>query len=157
MQQPNVSREADDRPEDYQVGQRHLITVKLVNHRDATLRYRRGYKYDKDQATIRERFNRGIWQPDDLNEISIGTKFLVDAAGRALRVTVAGTDLDLTEQKSLRTGKLDIFMVQRDDEGQHAKVMGQTVGLRLKPETYQRALSQGITFDERLDSHISPG
>ena len=44
-----------------------------------------------------------------------------------------------------------------DAAGQHAKVTGQTVGLRLKPETYQHALNEGLTFDERIDPKLTGG
>ena len=38
-----------------------------------------------------------------------------------------------------------------------AKVTGKTVGLRLKPATYQRALSEGLVFDERVESRLAGG
>jgi VWFA-related protein len=133
-------------------GQYHILTVKLVKRRDVMLRYRTGYQYDKEPATLKARFAQTVWQPVDASEIGISTKPIADAAGKALRLTVAGTDLDLAQQSALWTGKLDIFLVQRDAAGQHAKVTGQTVGLRLKQPTYQRAISEGLTFDERIDS-----
>ena len=138
-------------------GKYHVLTVKLIGRKDVTLRYRTGYKYDKEQATLKERFSETVWQPTDAREIALSTKPIVDAAGKALRVTVNGADLDLSNQKALWMGKLDIFLVQRDAEGQHAKVTGQTVGLRLKPATYQHAMNQGLTFDERLDSRLAGG
>jgi len=44
--------------------------------------------------------------------------------------------------------KLDIFLVQRDDALFHAKIDGQTLGLRLKPSTYEKVLRDGINIDE---------
>jgi VWFA-related protein len=138
-------------------GQYHLLTVKVVGRHDVTLRYRTGYQYDKEPATLKDRFRKAIWQPADASEIGISTKPVTDAAGNALRVTVSGSDLDLSEESSHWTGKLDIFLVQRDEVGQHAKVTGRTVGLRLKPETYQHAMNEGLTFDERIDFKPAPG
>ena len=43
--------------------------------------------------------------------------------------------------------KLDIFMIQLDDAGIKAQVEGQTLGLRLKPATYQSLLSSGVPFE----------
>jgi hypothetical protein len=102
-----------------------------------------------------------VWEPTDSKEIAIIAQPVTDAAGRALRVTVAGTDLDLTEQhlgapggtapkQELWSGKLDIFLIQRDETGRKAHVTGQTVGLHLKPPTYQHAMSEGLTFDQRI-------
>jgi hypothetical protein len=52
---------------------------------------------------------------------------------------------------------LDVFLVERDDAGQHAKVTGQTLGLRLKPATYQEMLRDGIPFDQTVDSTLQSG
>jgi hypothetical protein len=38
-------------------------------------------------------------------------------------------------------------MIQRDDAGIKAQVEGQTLGLRLKPTTYQNLLSSGVPFE----------
>ena len=138
-------------------GKYHLITVKLVGRRDVMLRYRTGYQYDKEPATLKDRFKQAVWQPADLSEIAIKARPVADAAGNALRVTVAGTDLDLVQQNGLWTGKLDIFMVQRDEEGLRAAVSGKTVGLRLKETTYQTAINKGLTFDERLEAKLDGG
>ena len=133
-------------------GQYHLLTVKMVGRHDVVLRYRTGYKYDKESMSLKDRFAQAIWEPVDASEIGVSTKAITDAAGHALRVTVAGSDLDLSQQSPVWTGKLDIFLVQRDATGQHARVTGKTVGLRLQPATYQRAINEGLTFDERIDS-----
>jgi VWFA-related protein len=138
-------------------GQYHLITVKLAKHSDAVLRYRTGYQYDAEPTTLKDRFRKAIWEAADQSEIAVSTKPITDAEGHALRVTVAGGDLSLAQQSALWTGKLDIFLVQRDDLGQNAKVSGQTVGLRLKPATYQRAMNEGLTFDERIESKPGNG
>ena len=138
-------------------GKYHLITVKLVSRHDATLRYRTGYQYDKEPTSLKDRFKRAIWQPADASEIAVKATPVTDAAGNALRITVAGTDLDLTQQDALWMGKLDIFMVRRDEEGLHAAVSGKTVGLKLKETTYQRAMNEGLTFDERLDTKLESG
>jgi VWFA-related protein len=137
-------------------GKYHVLTVKLAGHGDVTLRYRTGYQYDKEPTTLKDRFAQAVWQPTDAKDIAISAAPVMDAAGQALRVTVAGTDLDLTQQNIATTkqemwsGKVDIFLVQRDETGHRAKVTGQTVGLHLKPATYQHAVSDGLTFDQRI-------
>jgi VWFA-related protein len=141
-------------------GKYHVLTVKLVGHRDATVRYRTGFQYDKEPSTLKERFAQAVWQPTDAKEIAISAQPVTDAAGQALRVTVAGTDLDLSQQelaqnaagskRKIWSGKLDIFVVERDDSGRRAHVTGRTVGLHLKPVTYQHAISDGLTFDQRV-------
>ena len=138
-------------------GQYHKLTVRLIGHRDAALRFRSGYQYDAEPATLKDRFNQIVWAPADAAEIGVSTKIVTDAVGSALRVTVAGSDLSLTQQNALWAGKLDIFLVQRDPEALRAKVSGLTIGLRLKQATYQRAMKEGLTFDERLDDKLKSG
>lgn len=138
-------------------GKYHQLTVKLVGHRDATLRYRTGYQYDKEPGTLKERFAQAVWQAADESEIAVSARSITDAEGDALRITVAGADMGLTQENDRWTGKIDIFLVQRDVEALHAKVTGKTIGLRLKPETYRRAMAQGLTFDERIDNKPANG
>ena len=138
-------------------GAYHLLTVKLVGHKDALVRYRTGYQYDAEPTTLKDRFKRALWETTDASEIAVSTKPITDADGKALRVTVAGSDLALAQQNARWTGKLDIFLVQRDDVGQHATVSGKTVGLRLTQTTYEHALNEGLTFDERIESKEASG
>jgi VWFA-related protein len=138
-------------------GQYHVLTVKLAGRKDVMLRFRSGYQYDKEPTTLKERFAQSVWDPVDASEIAVSTKIVTDASGSALRVTVAGSDLSLTQQNAIYAGKLDIFLVRRDQETLHAKVTGLTIGLRLKEATYQRALKEGLTFDERLDGKQDNG
>lgn len=138
-------------------GKYHWLTVKLVGHHDSTLRFRSGYLYDKEPASLKERFAQTVWDPVDATGIAIRSKLVTDAAGSALRVTVAGSDLALTNRNSIWTGKLDIFLVRRDQETLHAKVSGLTIGLHLKPQTYKRAMKEGLAFDERLDAKQGNG
>jgi len=70
----------------------------------------------------------------------------------SLKLNIAATDIALAEQAGLWTDKLDIFLVQRDDAMLHAKLEGQTLGLRLKPSTYQQVLRDGINIDEPIRS-----
>ena len=70
----------------------------------------------------------------------------------SLKLNIAATDIALAEQAGLWTDKLDIFLVQRDDAMLHAKLEGQTLGLRLKPFTYQQVLRDGINIDEPIKS-----
>lgn len=135
----------------------HRLTVKLVGHHDATLRFRSGYQYDKEAATMKERFTQTVWQPTDASEIGVTAKVVTDAEGNALRVTVAGSDLNLKQLKSVWAGKLDIFLVQRDHEALRANVSGLTIGLRLKAGTYEHAIKQGLTFDQRIDANQLQG
>jgi VWFA-related protein len=137
-----------DQPAD---GTYHLLTVKLAGRRDITLRYRTGYQYDKEPATLKDRFRQAIWQPADVAEIALTAKPLAAAKGLTLKLNIAATDLDLAQQGEFWAGKLDIFLVERDDAALHAKVTGQTMALRLKPATYQKLMRDGIPLEQSME------
>ena len=136
---------APDSPPDDQY---HRLTVRVATRRGVTLRYRTGYLYAKEPATLKDRFEQAIWQPLDATEIAISAHPGAASSGAALTLRIAATDVSLTQQGDRWIGKLDIFLVQRDDTGIHARVNGQSLVLRLKPATWQKLLSDGIPFDQ---------
>jgi VWFA-related protein len=128
--------------------QYHLLTVKLPARRGVTLRYRTGYQYAREPATLKDRLRQAIWQSFDVTEIAVSAQAVPASTGTNLKLNIATNDLALRQQGDRWMDKLDIFLVQRDDDGLHARVTGQTLGLALKPVTYQRALEEGIPFDQ---------
>jgi VWFA-related protein len=135
----------------------HLLTVKLAGRHDITLRYRTGYQYDKEPATIKDRFRQAIWQPTDIGEVALTAKPVAASKGATLKLNVAATDLDLAQQDGFWAGKLDVFLVQRDDAGLHAHVSGQVIGLRLKPATYQELMRGGVPLMQSFDIKPNTG
>lgn len=138
-------------------GKYHLLTVKLAGRRDVALRYRTGYVYEQEAATLKERFRDAIWRPADISEIGVSAVPAATGKDRGLKLNIAATDLQLAQDGEHWTDKIDIFLVERDDAGLHAKVTGQTMGLRLKPATYQTAMRDGIAFDQRIESKQESG
>ena len=128
--------------------QYHLLTVKLPARRGVTLRYRTGYQYAREPATLKDRLRQAIWQSFDVTEIAVTAQAVPASTGTTLKLNIATNDLALKQQGDRWMDKLDIFLAQRDDDGLHARVTGQTLGLALKPVTYQRALEEGIPFDQ---------
>jgi len=133
-------------------GTYHHLLVKAANRRDITLRYRTGYLYEKEPASLKERFQNAVWRPADLTEIALTAVPRLDLNSGAVKLNIAAIDLALAHQGGLWMDKLDIFLVQRDDALLHAKLDGQTLGLRLKPSTYQQILKDGISVDEPIKS-----
>jgi VWFA-related protein len=128
-------------------GQFHNITVKLNGKRSVVLRYRTGYLFEKEPTTLKERFQHAVWRAIDVNEIAVSADVEPDSTGVNVKVNIAAADLGLQQQADRWLDKLDIFFIQRDDEGRHAQVEGQTLGLRLKSSTYQRLMPVGIPFE----------
>jgi VWFA-related protein len=128
--------------------QYHLLTVKLPARRGVTLRYRTGYQYAGEPATLKDRLRQAIWQSFDVTEIAVSAQAVPTSTGTTLKLNIATNDLALKQQDDRLMDKLDIFLAQRDDDGLHARVTGQTLGLALKPVTYQKALEDGIPFNQ---------
>ena len=133
-------------------GTYHHLLVKAANRHDITLRYRTGYLYEKEPASLKERFQNAVWRPADLTEIALTATPARDLDSGWVKLNIAAIDLALAQQGGFWMDKLDIFLVQRDDAMFHAKLDGQTLGLRLKPSTYQQVLKDGISVDEPIKS-----
>jgi VWFA-related protein len=137
--------------------QYHLVTVKIAGQKGVTLRYRTGYLYTKDPTTLKDRLRQAISQPLDVNEISVSARPVETPLGATLKLNMATNDLALKQQAERWTGKLDIFLVQREDSSTHARVSGQTIALNLLPATYQKAQSSGVPFDQLVEREQKTG
>jgi VWFA-related protein len=134
----------------------HVITVKLAGKQlGLTPRYRTGYLFHKEPATLKDRFQQAVWRPVDASEISVTANITPVNLGAQVKVDIAAGDLGMQQQDGRWTDKLDIFFIQRDDAGLHALIEGQTLGLRLQPSTYQSLIPTGLPFERFIQ--LRPG
>jgi VWFA-related protein len=143
------------RPDTNADNQYHNLTVKLNGKRGLSARYRTGYFYAQEPATLKERFQQAVWLPTDANEVAVTAGVDKMESGANVKIDIAAGDLGMEERAGRWMDKLDIFFIQRDDAGIHAQVEGQTLGLRLKPATYQRLLPSGVPFEHEV--RLRPG
>jgi VWFA-related protein len=130
----------------------HLIAAKVPGRKDITLRFRTGYQYNQEAATLKDRFREAVSKAADVSEITLTANPVPASKGASIKLNIAAIDLDLAQQADRWFDKLDIFLVQRDDAGLHAQVTGQTLGLRLRPESYQRLLRDGVPFEMNVNA-----
>jgi len=130
-------------------GKYHALAVKCLR-KDVRLRYRNGYFYAEEPATMRDRFREVVWQPRDETEIGLAATIMREPIGDGVRLNIAATDLELAQKDGRWTGNVDVFLVARDDSGLHATIAGKRLGLALKPATYQRNMKEGLTVEEKL-------
>jgi len=135
--------------------QYHKIEIKVQGRRGVSLRYRSGYFFNKEPETLKDRFRQAVWQPQDVNEIGVTATPSPGSGELTVKVEIATADLGLEQRGDRWMDKLDIFLIQRDDAGLHAQLEGQTLGLRLKPATYQRLMPQGVPFERSI--FLKPG
>ena len=92
-----------------------------------------------------------------MSEIAISANPLAASQGATLKLNIATNDIALKQQDERWVDKLDIFLIQRDDEGLHARVTGQTLSLTLKPATYAKLIQDGIPFDQFIEKKQNAG
>ena len=131
--------------------QYHLLTVKLMSHRGAHLRYRTGYQYSKEPVLLKDRFRQAVWQPLDVNDIAITARALPGFGGAAIELRIAANDLALQLKDGRWNNSLDIFAVQRTVDGRQARISGRQLVLSLLPTTYQNLMETGIPFDQFVE------
>jgi VWFA-related protein len=132
-------------------GKFHTITVKLTGYQNgANLRYRTGYLYAKEPATLRERFQQAVWLPTDANQIAVTAQPGNQDGSLHVRIKIAASDLALTQKADRWSDNLDVFLVQRNDTGQHALVEGRRLGLQLKASTMQDLIKNGLYVERAV-------
>jgi VWFA-related protein len=127
-------------------GQYHTINVKLTGRKGLTLSYRMGYVFDKEPSSLKERFQQAIWRPVDMSEIAVSANVTAASDGASVKINIATRDLGMRQQAGRWLDRLDIFFIQRDDAGLHARVEGQSLGLKLKSTTYEKLIPEGVPF-----------
>jgi hypothetical protein len=123
--------------------------------RDVTLRYRTGYLYSKEPASLKERFAQVLWQPFDASDIAITARRGPATGGSAITLSIAAADIGLVQKDGRWTGKLDVFLVKRDDTGAGAMVKQQTLALNLSQPVYYQVMRDGIPFQQYVDQKQS--
>ncbi|MGB7548217.1 MAG: VWA domain-containing protein, partial [Terracidiphilus sp.] len=137
--------------------QYHQLTVKLTGRRGVALRYRTGYLYAREPATLKDRFGRAIWQPFDASEIALSVRPTPAFTGATLKLNIAINDLALKLEGERWRDKLDIFVVHQEVDGLHARITGRTLVLALQPATYQSLLEKGVPFDQFVERKQDSG
>jgi hypothetical protein len=133
----------------------HLISVRLAGRKDVKLRYRTGFFYRQEPTTFKDRFRKAVLEPEDMTEIALTADLLPASNGHTVKLGIGAADLAIAQTDALWTDKLDVFLVQREVTGTKASVIGQTMGLRLKPATYQQYLREGVPFNQIVE--LAPG
>jgi VWFA-related protein len=132
-------------------GKYHVITVKIPGRKDVELRYRTGFFYRQEPTTMKDRFREAILEPRDASEISLTADLLPGTNGRTVKLGIGAADLAIAQKDAFWTDRLDVFLAQREVSGEKARITGQTIGLRLKPATYQQYLREGIPFNQAVE------
>ncbi len=136
-----------DQPAD---GKLHSLQIKS-SRKDIQLRYRSEYLYSKDAPDTRQRLQQTIWAAEDSSGITLSAEPVAgrpDKPGIEVRIGFKGLQL---EPKGERwTDELYIFLAERDDARQQAKVDGDTMRLSLTKSSYDSGIQAGIPYRHDL-------
>ncbi len=135
----------------------HQLTVKLPSEHGVKLRYRTGYQAAKDPSTLKDRVRQALAQPLDSSGIALTANPVSTPLGATIKLNIAAGDLALQQQNDRWAGKLDIFLVQREDTGTHTRVSGQIIDLKLQQATYEKAVKSGVPFDQLIEREQKTG
>ena len=128
----------------------HKITLKVTSRQGITLRYRSGYYFEKESTDPRAKFQQAVWQPVDPTEIGLTAK-IVSHAPAKVQLMIALKDLTMDTQGDRRTGKVDIYLIQREEYGGRANSSGEAVKFDLKPATYASMLTDGFAYQRSFN------
>jgi len=138
-------------------GKYHLITVRVPGRKDVSLRYRTGFFYRQGSTTLKDRFRDAVIEPEDATGIGLTADALPGSNGHTVKLDIAAADLEIAQKDAFWTDRLDVYVVQREVSGTKARVTGQTMGLHLKPATYQQYLREGIPFNQVVEAGAGVG
>jgi VWFA-related protein len=137
-------------------GSFHSIRVQ-TSRPGVRLRYRRGYYAATSQRKAVEdaadRLVKAMSSPLDVSGIGLRASVQprrTEADDIGVVIQVDAADLNLTRDNAKWTGKLRLEVIPTGATGDQHVGVGQTVQLDLTPETYQRALEQGLRFEMKL-------
>jgi VWFA-related protein len=142
-----LSFSPDTQPDD----KYHQLKVTVPRRRDVRLRYRTGYLYSKEPASLKGRFAQVLWQPFDASEIAITARRSPSTGGSTITLNIAAADIGLIQKDDRWTDKIDVFLAVRDETGVNARVSQQTLALNLARATYGHILRDGIPFQQYVD------
>ena len=128
----------------------HTILLKVTGKPGVKLRYRTEYLYDKDSQDMKAKFQQAVWRPTDTPDIGLNAKVLSHSPGK-LQVMIALKDVALEQQQGRWTGKLDVYVVQRDEDMGRASSSGDRVQLALKESSYESAMKTGFAYERSLN------
>jgi VWFA-related protein len=131
-------------------GKYHKITVELPGRKGVSIHSRTGYLFLNENTGPRSRFEAVAWQPGDSYQIGLTAQAgpsPADGAGVSrLQLKVQLRDLAFKDEDGRARGKVDIYLLQRDEYTGQAHSTGETIDLALKPETRERMQKSGFSY-----------
>ena len=134
-------------------GKFHKIDVETPGRSGVKLRYRKGYfdipEKPQDDKSRRAELRDAVWSPIDASAMGISAKVqksATDPASMDITLKIDHAAISLQPEQARWLGRLDILLVQRDDQGKEFGGVDDTVSLNLTQDTYQKLVSDDLTY-----------
>ncbi len=127
-------------------GKYHEITVKLKDRPDARLRWRHGYFDAPLSEPPKEQLRDALRNPVNAVGIPLSAELTPSSSGYELKLDIGLTELALAQQGDRWNGKVEIALMQCDEDGEQLERLEQTLGLKLKNDSYAAMMKDGFSY-----------
>jgi len=129
-------------------GTYHSLTVKVKERPKITLLYRPGYLDARPEDNIEKELSDALWSPLDASGIGLTANLSPSKSGGCeVRVVIDAGVLTLLHKEDRWTGKIDVSMVQKDEEGALYDREDQNIVPNVPAKTYRDMLDHGFTYN----------
>jgi len=132
-------------------GSFHPIKVKLPG-RDLKVHFRAGYfepePPERDSRRIEAELRQALWSPVDASgiELSGDVSPATGPDGQELKLNIGLAGVSLQLDGARWSGQVQVMMFARDSAGNASESLTQTLGLKLRQDTYDKTLKSGLQF-----------
>ncbi len=133
-------------------GSFHPLKVKIPGQEHVSVRFRTGYfepaPPSRDPHRREKELRQAVWSPVDANAIEL-SGIVSPAAGQSgyeLKLNIGLAAASMQQDGDRWGGQIEVALVQRDDLGQDYEPQLQTLGLKLKRESYEQSLKSGLPY-----------
>ncbi|WP_180542167.1 VWA domain-containing protein, partial [Nevskia soli] len=129
-------------------GTYHSLTVKVKERPKITLLYRPGYMDARPVENVEKELSDALWSPLDASGIGLTANLSsAQSGGCEVRVVIDAEALVLLHKEDRWTGKIDVSMAQKDEEGSLYDREDQNIVPNVLPKTYRDMLDHGFTYN----------
>jgi VWFA-related protein len=134
-------------------GKFHKIEVQMVERKGVHLRYRKGFidlpEFPQDEKTRKAELAAAAWSPLDASGIGLVAKVTpsqVKPGALDIVLVIDSTQVALERQSDRWIGRLDVLLIQHDDNGNEYNGLDDTVNLNLGSESYAKFVKNGFLY-----------
>jgi VWFA-related protein len=138
-------------------GKFHKLDVKVVDRSGLNLRYRKGYfdtpEAPSDTKKAQVELRDAVWSPLEATGMALVVALKPDKANPAqlnVLIKIDPKGISLEPQGDKWAGRLDILLVQKNDQGKQFGGVDSTISLNLTRPNYDKLTKDGMIFTKAV-------